>query len=363
MAALQTLGNVTFATCEVVSQNITLKNSTATVSTFSPVLCGLCGLYPTWRPVVVFILVCFILMSVAGNGCLVGTIATRESMQEPGNFFLAAMAVTDVFSSFLFIPSSIHSTTHGTYLSGTACKTQAFLVCVVGSLAHSFLLCLWVCRYIHIVAPMTFEKKLSRSRVALAMAMCVLLAVVPSFVGVIRNGTMKVVTYHGANDMQASPTSIYPCVPDLTEASASSAVCLLMMIISTILAILIYREAQRYKDNLKNVSPSPEANAVPPEALENKFKAAKTLGIILLVYWLTWLPPIAMFFMSNIMSMSTFSTAQDVLHIVLLTNTFSDSLLYAFRYEIYREALLQMFRHYKNAVRETILDYIEIIRE
>ncbi|CAH1250470.1 Hypp8861 [Branchiostoma lanceolatum] len=114
-----------------------------------------------------------------------------------------------------------------------------------------------------------------------------------------------------------------------------------MMIISTILAILIYREAQRHKGNLKNVSPSPDA--VPLEALENKFKAAKTLGILLLVYWLAWLPPIAMFFMSNIMSMSTFSIAQDVLHIVLLTNTFSDSLLYAFRYEIYRDpAVLQI---------------------
>eukprot|EP00058_Branchiostoma_floridae_P019943 XP_002605433.1 hypothetical protein BRAFLDRAFT_74248 [Branchiostoma floridae] len=365
MAALQALENVTFSTCEVVSENVTLENSTVTITSFSPVLCGLSGLYPAWRPVVVFVLVCFILLSIMGNGCLVGTIATRESMQEPGNFFLAALAVTDVFSSLLFIPSSIHNTTHGTYLSGAACKTQAFLVCVVGSLAHSFLLCLWVCRYVHIVSPMKFEEKLSRPRIALAMGLSVIFAVLPPFIGVIRNGEVKVVSYHGANGMQVSPTSIYPCIPDLIEASVSSAICLATMIISTIIAIFIDREAQQHKENLKSLSPSPEnsTDVVPPEVLEAKFKATKTLSIVLLIYWITWLPPIIMFFLSDIVSMSIFSVAQDVLHIVLLTNTFSDSLLYAFRYEIYRKALVQMFRHCKNSIRDTILDYIEIILE
>ncbi|KAI8497907.1 hypothetical protein Bbelb_245590 [Branchiostoma belcheri] len=348
MAGFQTLDNFTFTACEVVSRNVTLGNATATVSSFSPVLCGLCGLYPAWRHVVVFLLVCFLLMAIAGNGCLVATIATRETMQEPGNFFLAALALTDVSSCLLFVPSSIHNTTHVTFLSGAACKTQAFFVLVVGSLAHSFLLCLWVCRYIQIVCPMTFEEKLSRPRIALSMVMCVLVSVLPPLVGVIRNGSVRVSTYHGADDMQAS---------------VSSVVCLTMMIISTIFAILIYREAQRHQENIRNLTPNPNPDAVPVEALETKLKATKTLGIVLLVYWITWLPPIFMFFLSNVVTMSTFTVAQDVLHIVLLTNTFSDSLLYAFRYEMYREALVQMFRQYKYAITETIIDYMEIILE
>ncbi|XP_078702192.1 uncharacterized protein LOC144928086 [Branchiostoma floridae x Branchiostoma belcheri] len=210
---------------------------------------------------------------------------------------------------------------------------------------------------------MTFEEKLSRPRIALSMVMCVLVSVLPPLVGVIRNGSVRVSTYHGADGMQAAPTGIYPCIPDLMEASVSSVVCLTMMIISTIFAILIYREAQRHQENIRNLTPNPNADAVPVEALKTKLKATKTLGIVLLVYWITWLPPIFMFFLSNVVTMSTFTVAQDVLHIVLLTNTFSDSLLYAFRYEMYREALVQMFRHYKYAITETIIDYMEIILE
>ncbi|XP_066299945.1 trace amine-associated receptor 13c-like [Branchiostoma lanceolatum] len=358
MEALHSLGNITHATCDVISRNVTVKNTTVTVSSFSPLLCGLYGMYPSWRPVVIIILVGFILMSVLGNGCLVAVIATRESMQEPGNYFLAALAATDMFSSLLYVPISIHNTAHGAFTNGGLCKVQTFFGAVAVVLSHSLLMCQWVCRYTHITCPMQYEKKLARSRIVIAMAACVLIAVLPPFVGVVRTGTVGVVTYQGATDMEVSPTTIYPCLPGDAEGSITGTLCLVMMIISSIFAILIYRVAQKHKENLKDLSPNPGH-----DVLESKLKAAKTLGIVLLVYWMTWFPSLVLYFLSKVEAMSTLSVALDVFQIVVLTNTFVDAMVYAFRYAIYREASIRMFRDVKNAIGDVILDYIEIIAE
>ncbi|XP_078580640.1 trace amine-associated receptor 5-like [Branchiostoma floridae x Branchiostoma japonicum] len=345
--------HITNDTCDVISRNVTVDNTTVTVSSFSPLMCGLYGMYPSWRPVIIAILVCYVLMSVLGNGCLAAVIASRESMQEPGNYFLAALAVTDMFSCLLYVPLSIHNTAHGMFINGGLCKVQTFLGAIAVLLSHSFLMCQWACRYTHIICPLEYEKKLARPRIAAAMAGCVIIAVLPPFVGLVRTGTVEVVTYRGATDMEVSPTTIYPCLPGDVEGSVTGTLCLVMMIISSIFASLIYREAQRHKRNLTALTLN----------MENKLKASKTLGIVLLFYWMTWFPSLVLYFLSKVEAMSTLSVALDIFQLVVLANTFIDALVYAFRYAIYREASIQMFRDVRNATRDLILDYIEIISE
>ncbi|KAI8492491.1 hypothetical protein Bbelb_299440 [Branchiostoma belcheri] len=359
MESLHALANFTHATCAVVSRNVTSDNATVTVSSFSPLTCGLYGLHPASRPVIVIVLVCYILLSVLGNGCLVSVIATRESMQEPGNYFLAALAVTDMFSCLLYAPLSIHNTAQGSFTNGGLCKVQTFFGAVAVLLSHSLLMCQWVCRYTHIVCPLEYEKKLARPRVAAAMTGCFVFAVLPPVIGVARTGTVEVVTYQGAVHTEVSPTTVYPCLPGGAEGSLIGTFCLVMMIISSIFATLIYRQAQQHRENLEDRSPNPAGN----EVFENKLRAAKTLSIVLLLYWMTWFPSLVLYFLSKVEAMSTISVALDVFQLVVLTNTFIDALIYGFRYAIYRQASVLMLRDMRNAVRDMILDYIEIIME
>ncbi|XP_019625444.1 PREDICTED: melatonin receptor type 1B-B-like [Branchiostoma belcheri] len=325
--------------CEVVFSNLTSSGHvTTTVASYDPAACGVYGSNPALQPLLIVILVCITLWAIFGNSCLIGIILTDENMQEPGNIFLCALAFTDIAQSLMYSPNAIYSLVHGESPGGLWCRTQAFFVPFLSVLSTLLLLSLWICRYVHIVWPLEFHSMLTPARLAVAIVTCFLVALTPPLVGLARVG--KIVTWSvdiASVDIAEPASLLMPCTFGGPESLAAVMLCLLGVVASCCFASLIYKVARskQQSDSTK------EAWLAQADMFEVKVKAVKTLGIVVLLQWITWVPILVVGILSKAgaVTVATGAFYGDICYVMLQTSTFSDSIVYAFRNEIYRKAL------------------------
>ncbi|XP_078697593.1 adenosine receptor A2a-like [Branchiostoma floridae x Branchiostoma belcheri] len=329
--------------CEVVG-NVTAENNTLATVVFEPALCGLYGAVPSVAPLLILVMVCFLLLTLFGNSCLVGVILSTDHMKEPGNYFLAAMAITDTALAMAYHPIAISSLAHGSYPAGPWCRLQAFFIIFLSILSIHSLLCVWICRYIHIAFPLRYKKVLTRERMTLAMCLCVVIAVTPAAIGV---SPVCLFTAGAAEEvlrgLEKPQTLITPCLAGPEGITLAVIINLLAMVGIVCLVVLIYYETRRSQKK-HNQKMTWNAQA---EDRESKIQAVNTLLIVVLVNWITWLPAFVVSVSMKAGSISLANAAPwcDVTTILLQSATFSDSLVYAFRYQIYRRALKKMYEN------------------
>ncbi|XP_078616370.1 adenosine receptor A2b-like [Branchiostoma floridae x Branchiostoma japonicum] len=329
--------------CEVLG-NVTTGNNTLTAVVFEPAFCGLYGAVPSLAPLLILVMVCFLLLSLFGNSCLVGVILTTDYMKEPGNYFLAAMAITDTALAMAYNPIAIYSLAHGEYPAGPWCRLQAFFIIFLSILSIYSLLCVWICRYIHIAFPLHYKKVLTRRRMVLVMCLCVLIALIPAAVGVSPIHSLAVgAAEEVLRGFEKPQTLMTPCLAGPEGLKLAFVINLLAMVAIVFLVSLIYCETRRsQKKHDQKVTWNAQA-----EDRESKMHAVHTLLIVVLVNWITWLPAFVVSVSMKAGSISLAAAAPwcDITTIVLQSATFSDSLVYAFRYRIYRRALKKMYEN------------------
>ncbi|KAI8521182.1 hypothetical protein Bbelb_009360 [Branchiostoma belcheri] len=305
--------------CEVVGNAATgNNNNNATLASvvFEPAFCGLYGAAPSIAPVLILVLVCFLLLTVFGNGCLVGVILTTSHMKEPGNYYLVAMALTDTALALAYNPLAMYSLAHGSYPAGP-----------------------WY--------PLSYKKVLTRRRMVYAMCFCVVIAAAPAALGV---SPVHVITAGASEEVlrrfEQPQTLITPCLAGPEGTILSVSVNLVAMVAIVCLVALICCETQRsQRKHDQKLAWSAQA-----EGRDTKMQAVYTLLIVVLVNWITWLPAfvVTILLKFGAVSLAAASPWIDVATIVLQSATFSDSLVYAFRYHIYRRALKKMYRKIHN---------------
>ncbi|CAH1247132.1 ADORA2A [Branchiostoma lanceolatum] len=343
--ALQNVSEVV-GVCEVVG-NVTTNNNTLATVVFEPALCGLYGAAPSLAPVLILLLVCFLLLAVFGNGCLVGVILTTGHMKEPGNYFLVAMALTDTALALVYNPIAISGLAHGSYPAGPWCRLQAFFIIFLSVLSLHSLLGVWLCRYVHIAYPLNYKRVLTRRRMVHAMCLCVLIAAAPAALGVSPIHAFTVgASEEVLKDFEQPQTLITPCLAGPEGTILSVSVNLVAMVAIVCLVVLICCETRR---NQTKHDQKMTWNAQ-AEDRESKMQAVYTLLIVVLVNWITWLPAFVVTILMKFgaVSLAAASPWIDVATIILQSATFSDSLVYAFRYHIYRRALKKMYREIQN---------------
>ncbi|XP_066287840.1 pyroglutamylated RF-amide peptide receptor-like [Branchiostoma lanceolatum] len=344
--------------CDIVITNVTAGNVTTTVASYDPAACGIYGSYPAIQPLLIIILLCYTTWSIFGNGCLGVVIATNKDMREPGNMFLCALALTDVALSLSYTPIAIHSLVQGEHPGGLSCRIQAFFMSFLTVLSIYLQVCLWICRYVHIAHPYKFESMLTRGRLAGAMAGCFLIALAPPVVGLARVGTVYTWSMSVASVDIAEPISLMmPCTPGGPESAAVAVLCLLGVAISCGFACLIGKVAWD-SETKHDQQLAWQAQA---DKLKKKLRAAKTLGIVVAVQWLTWVPLMvgAILTKVNVFTTDTASVSADICFLIMQISTFSDSIVYAFRNEIYRKGVATVRRKIRNAVHDIRLEVEE----
>ncbi|KAI8515206.1 odorant binding [Branchiostoma belcheri] len=273
------------------------------------------------------------------------------SSLERGNYFLAGMAVADILLAVVHAPASISSLVSGEPMTEGWCKLQAFLSPGAFNLSMSFMTGLWYCRYRYIVHPLTYQATVTSRRIAVAMATSVAISFLPPAIYVLRHSSGG-----GATSLSlARPTGLtIPCNVGGLERLVNLVIDILQFGVCTFCIVRVLFEARKHRVQIANQVPA-IAWAEQANAWKAQMKIVYTHLITVGVNCLTWLPILAigsMLAAGTLILNDSVSIWLEVFWMVNQTSTFSDSVVFAFRYEIYRKALRQLVRKIRQIIEE-----------
>ncbi|CAH1245645.1 GPR83 [Branchiostoma lanceolatum] len=316
-----------------------------------PTRCGIYGAAPFLQPLLILIWLGFLLWSFFGNGCLLAAMGTTMDMEEGGNYFLAGMAVADILLSLVHAPASISSLVSGELTTEGWCKVQAVLSPGLVNLSMSFMAGLWYCRYRYIVHPFSYQATVTTRRIAVAMVMSVVISFLPPAIFVLRHTTASDVTT--VVNIAHPPVLTIPCNVGVPERPVSLFVDIFLFGVCTFCIVRVLLEARKHHVQIANQVPA-QAWAEQDNAFKVQIKIVYTHLITLAVNCLTWLPILIIggMFSSGALTMGNATSVWLEFFFLDVSSTFSDSVVFAFRYEIYRKALRQLVRKVRQLIDE-----------
>ncbi|XP_078619220.1 adenosine receptor A2b-like [Branchiostoma floridae x Branchiostoma japonicum] len=339
MAVINILKNtseVGAAVCDFITTSITLGNVTTSVTSYNPAHCGVYGYYPSLQPLFSLILVVMTVWALFGNGCLLYLICTEKDMREPGNIFLCALALTDIAQILVYAPTTVYSLVNGEIPGDGWCRVQAFLSPSLSMFSIYLQASLWICRFIHIAFPLDYTSLMSKRRLAVTMTTCFLIALTPPLVGIARVGTVESWTVDVSSVDIAQPLSLMiSCTFGGPEGAVYITLIMVGVVISCVTAGLIFKVAW---DNEKRHT---KLTGIAKEQFNQKLQAAKTLTIITGVQLVTWCPAmiVGVLGKAGVITVDSKLFFVDITFVIMMTSTFTDSIVYAKRKNIYRRAV------------------------
>ncbi|XP_035686744.1 putative trace amine-associated receptor 3 [Branchiostoma floridae] len=324
------------AVCDFVTANITLGNVTTSVTIYNPAHCGVYGYYPSLQPLLSLVLVFMTVWALFGNGCLLYLICTERQMKEPGNIFLCALALTDIAQILLYAPTAVYNLVHEEIPGEGWCRVQAFLTSSLATFSVYLKASLWVCRFIHIAFPLDYSSLMSKRRLAVTMTICFLIAMTPPLVGIARVGTLESWTVDVSSVDIAQPLSLMlPCTVGGHYVIVFVTLSMIAVLISCVTAGLIFRVAWN------NEKTHTKLTGIANHQFNQKLQAAKTLAIITGVQLATWCPVIiaGLLWNAEVITVDKQLILVDISFVIMMTSTFTDSIVYAKRKNIYRRTV------------------------
>eukprot|EP00058_Branchiostoma_floridae_P002577 XP_002588065.1 hypothetical protein BRAFLDRAFT_83064 [Branchiostoma floridae] len=365
------------AVCDFVTANITLGNVTISVTSYNPAHCGVYGNYPSLQPLLSLILVFMMVWALFGNGCLLYLICTDKNMREPAGIIKnGTMTVANILTKPLDIVAAVcdfvtanitlgNVTTSVTSYNPAHCGVYGYypslqpllslilvfmmvwalfgngcLLYLISTFSVYLQASLWICRFIHIAFPLDYSSLMSKRRLSVAMTICFLIALTPPLVGIARVGTVESWTVDVSSVDIAQPLSLMiSCTFGGPEGFVYITLLMAGVVISCVTAGLIFKVAW---DNEKRHT---KLTGVAKEQFNQKLQAAKTLAIITGVQLVTWCPGIIVGLLgkSGIITTDSKLFLIDLSFVALMTSTFTDSIVYAKRKNIYCRAVDKIF--------------------
>uniref|UniRef100_A0A8C4PXH3 Adrenoceptor beta 3a n=1 Tax=Eptatretus burgeri TaxID=7764 RepID=A0A8C4PXH3_EPTBU len=261
-----------------------------------------------WLPALGALIAVFVLCAVLGNLLIIAAVARVRRLRTPTNYLVASLACADLLMSILVVPFAAVPLFLKWPFGQGACKlwTAADIMCVTASIGTLCLIA--VERYVAVTRPLRYQAVLTKARVCLLVVSVWLVAALISFIPV---GT-------GWWQDQRQPEELGNCSSreclfniNATYAVVSSAVSFYLPLFAMIFFYSkVFREAQQQvmkieRCELRNAErpaedgdegSSQNKGSAPPRLSRHEHRALKTLGLIMGVFTVCWLP----FFIINI---------------------------------------------------------------
>ncbi|KAL6485486.1 hypothetical protein MHYP_G00048780 [Metynnis hypsauchen] len=276
-----------------------------------------------------------ILMTVFGNLLVIISISHFKQLHSPTNFIILSLAWVDCLLGCLVMPFSMVRWVEGCWLLGELfCQIHSSLDMML-SIASILHLCLVsVDRFVAICEPLRYRMKVTNANVAVSIAVIWLFSCVFSF-GIV---------FSKVNIMDLDEHMLNPCVGNcaliFNKEWGVIAPLLNFYIPGTIMSCLylkIFHVARRQAKVISDGTAvmSGEKSQV---SEQRERKAAKTLGIVMGVFLLCWLP----FFLTTVIDpFLGFSTPVDVFDALVwfgYFNSMFNPLIYGFFYPRFQKA-------------------------
>ena len=254
------------------------------------------GSQPSWMVFVGLILAVIILSAVIGNGLVVTAVTCFRRLRSVTNYFVVSLAVADIAVAVLVMPYSLLYEVYGEWRFGwafcyfwiscdvTCCTASILNLCVIS-----------LDRYLAIMSPLSYKSMMSRSRAFSAICLVWLCSSAISFVPIYMGwfaDTAIVNLYVDGPVCALHVNKVYAVLSSTT----SFYIPLLVMVV---VYSKIYKIASKQAKDIERL----ERSVQNYPAVENKvrlarrskkfnkdFKALKTLGTLMGVFCVSWLP-------------------------------------------------------------------------
>ncbi|KAJ3615308.1 hypothetical protein NHX12_018876 [Muraenolepis orangiensis] len=284
-----------------------------------------------------------VVCTVIGNLLVVLSVAYFKQLQSPTNCFVMSLAVADSLVGLLVMPFSMLRTLEGCWLlGGLFCRLHSSLDVMLCTASIFHLSCIAFDRYYAVCDPLLYSVKMSRGRVAMLIVGCWAVPTLISF-GPIMLGL------HAAGVDVPIPRDTCVLLVNRTYAVTASLVAFyLPMAVMLVAYWKIYRAAKRQAMQISAMESQMAAGVGKDSskkrrhrnAMRRERKAAKTLGIIMGVFLLFWMPFFTVNIVDPFVQHSTDAAVWDVFLWLGYINSSLNPFLYGFFNRSFRRAFL-----------------------
>ncbi|XP_061535798.1 trace amine-associated receptor 3 [Phycodurus eques] len=284
-----------------------------------------------------------IICTVVGNFLVVLSISYFKQLQSPTNSFLMSLAVADCLVGLVVMPYSMIRTVEGCWYFGSLfCQLHSSLDVMLCTASILHLSCIAFDRYYAVCNPLVYSLKMSQGRVAFLIVICWAVPMLISFVPI-------TLDLHIAGVHILLPQDVCVFLVNRIYAVMASLIAFyLPMAIMLVAYWKIFKVARRQARQISAMESQMAAGVGKDSSKKKKHrnnmkrerKAAKTLGIIMGVFLIFWMP----FFTLNIVDpFIDYSTEVIIWDIFLWLGYINSSLnpfLYGFFNRSFRKAFL-----------------------
>ncbi|KAK2846252.1 hypothetical protein Q7C36_011106 [Tachysurus vachellii] len=289
------------------------------------------------RVAMYFLTLTAILMTVFGNLLVIITISHFKQLHSPTNFIILSLAYVDFMMGFLVMPFSMVRWVEGCWFLGDLfCQIHSSLDMIL-SIASILHLCLVsVDRYMAITDPLCYKMKVTNGNALVCIAVVWIFSCMYSF-GIV----LSKINIAGLDEQMLNMCS-GNCVLTFNQEWGIIAPLLNFYIpgaIMTCLYLKIFHVARKQVRLISDRTVAHKSGEKKKQVSEQRErKAAKTLGIVMGVFLLCWLP----FFLATVIDpFLNFSTPLDVFDMLDwfgYSNSMFNPLIYGFFYPCFKKA-------------------------
>ena len=286
-----------------------------------------------------------VVCTVVGNLLVVLSIAYFKQLQSPTNCFVMSLAVADSLVGLVVMPFSMLRTLDGCWRLGALfCRLHSSLDVMLCSASIFHLSCIAFDRYYAVCNPLLYSLVMSRGRVAALTVGCWAVPMLISF-GPIMGGLHAV-----GVDVPLPPDVCVLLVNRTYAVTASLVAFYLPMAVMLVAYWKIYKAAKRQAMQISAMESQMAAGVGKDSskkqrhrnAMRRERKAAKTLGIIMGVFLLFWMPFFTVNIVDPFIQHSTHALVWDVFLWLGYINSSLNPFLYGLFNRSFRRAFLMI---------------------
>ncbi|KAM9315050.1 5-hydroxytryptamine receptor 4 [Pholidichthys leucotaenia] len=284
-----------------------------------------------------------IVCTVMGNFLVVLSIAYFKQLQSHTNSFVMSLAVADCLVGLLVMPYSMIRTVEGCWYFGALfCRVHSSLDVMLCTASIFHLSCIAFDRYYAVCNPLVYSLKMSHGRVAFLITICWAVPILISF------GPIMLDLHTAGVDMLISKDLCVFLVSRIYAVMASLVAFYLPMVTMLVAYWKIFKAAKRQARQISAMESQMAAGVGKDSSKKRRHrntmrregKAAKTLGIIMGVFLIFWMPFFTVNIVDPFIEYSTEVVVWDVFLWLGYINSSLNPFLYGFFNRSFRKAFL-----------------------
>uniref|UniRef100_A0A3Q3B4J3 Trace amine-associated receptor 13c-like n=1 Tax=Kryptolebias marmoratus TaxID=37003 RepID=A0A3Q3B4J3_KRYMA len=270
------------------------------------------------------------LITVVLNLLVIISVSHFRQLQKPTNILLLSLAVSDFLVGFLLIPVEIFRGTACWLFGDGTCTLFYYVACVVLSASIGNIVLISIDRYVAICNPLHYPTRITVAKVKFCVCLCWLLSVV------------YVILFLRDELIQSgrSNSCIGECELSITYTAGTvdlfiSFLFPVIIIIVLYLRVFVVAVSQARAMRSQNTAVTRQ-HSVNLKTKKSELKAARTLGVLVIVYLICWCP----FYCYSVVEVDLTSTSYtSFLFFLFYFNSCVNPVIYALFYPWFRKAV------------------------